>query len=131
MPFVIAQIGILPQRITPGNFIFRSREFEQMEGSTSAVPVYGAALLRRVALPTPSWYADLGIADAVSASASTPRTIARTTREAVACEFEYPFGWNETRAYTTGPTSISGGTASFSGKDLRYHDTSGERFLPY
>jgi glycyl-tRNA synthetase len=134
LPFGIAQIGkSFRNEITPGNFIFRSREFEQMEMQYFCRPDDAPRFFDEWLARRRQWYADLGIADAVlrfREHAENER--AHYAAKAVDIEFEYPFGWNETEGIHNRTDFDLRRHSEFSGKDLRYHDDlTGERFLPY
>jgi glycyl-tRNA synthetase len=134
LPFGIAQIGkSFRNEITPGNFIFRSREFEQMEMQYFCRPDDAPRFFDEWLARRRQWYADLGIADAVlrfREHAENER--AHYAAKAVDIEFEYPFGWNETEGIHNRTDFDLRRHSEYSGKDLRYHDDlTGERFLPY
>ena len=133
-PFGIAQIGkSFRNEITPGNFIFRTREFEQMEMEFFVPPAdadewYQYWIERARAAGT----LGLGAAPiATSASARTTPTSSRTTRAATSdIEYLFPIGWQELE-----------GVANRGDYDLRQHtEHSGtklewigheERYVPY
>lgn len=116
-PFGIAQIGkSFRNEITPGNFIFRTREFEQMEMEFFVKPGTDADWHQYWIDQRTDWYTGLGIArenlrhyehPAEKLSHYSTRTV----------DIEYRFGfqgseWGELEASPTAPTSTSGRTAS-------------------
>lgn len=134
LPFGIAQIGkSFRNEITPGNFIFRSREFEQMEMQYFCRPDDAPRFFDEWLARRRQWYSDLGIAHAVlrlREHAENER--AHYAAKAVDIEFKYPFGWNETEGIHNRTDFDLRRHSEFSGKDLRYFDDlTGERFLPY
>lgn len=99
IPFGIAQIGkAFRNEITPGNFIFRSREFEQMELEYFVKPdekeskktfEYFKQLRKK-------WYVGLGIAEKnLRFRNHTPKERAHYARLATDIEYKAPFGWSE------------------------------------
>jgi glycyl-tRNA synthetase len=134
LPFGIAQIGkSFRNEITPGNFIFRSREFEQMEmqyfcRAADAPRHFDAWLAARR-----QWYLDLGIAeDLLRYREHAENERAHYAAKAVDIEFRYPFGWKEQEGIHNRTDYDLRRHAEFSGKDLRYFDdAANERFIPH
>jgi glycyl-tRNA synthetase len=134
IPFGIAQIGkSFRNEITPGNFIFRSREFEQMEMQFFCRPDDAPRFFDEWLARRRQWYADLGIADdALRFREHAENERAHYAAKAVDIEFKYPFGWNETEGIHNRTDFDLRRHGEYSGKDLRYHDDlAGDRFLPY
>lgn len=99
IPFGVAQIGkAFRNEITPGNFTFRSREFEQMELEYFVKPdekeskeTFGYFKDMRK-----KWYEDLGIRpEKLRYRDHEPDKIAHYARYATDLEYEAPFGWSE------------------------------------
>ena len=134
LPFGVAQIGkAFRNEITPGNFIFRTREFEQME-IEYFVPErewenHFAAWLSELR----SWMNFCGIDAARVHELEVPEDErAHYSKRTVDIEFDFPFGRKELYglAYRTDFDLRSHMEAS--GKDLRYTDPqSGEKYLPH
>lgn len=136
IPFGIAQIGkAFRNEITPGNFTYRSREFEQMELQTyvrpdekEAMAVFELMKERRM-----KWYLDLGINKnklRFREHASDER--AHYARAAWDIEYETPFGWKECEGiHHRGDWDLSR-HSKFSGQDLSYFDQdTKDRFIPW
>ncbi|MBI2773319.1 MAG: glycine--tRNA ligase, partial [Chloroflexi bacterium] len=134
LPFGIAQVGkAFRNEITPGNFLFRSLEFEQMEmqyfvrpeGSADAFEMWKAERLR--------WYTELGIPAAkLRFRDHAPNELAHYAKRATDIEFEYPFGWKELEGiHDRGDWDLRR-HSEFSGKDLSWQDeVAKEKVLPH
>ena len=134
LPFGIAQIGkSFRNEITPGNFIFRSREFEQMEMQYFTRPDDAPKHFDEWLAARRQWYTDLGIRDELlrfREHAENER--AHYAAKAIDVEFQFPFGWKELEGVHNRTDFDLRRHMEFSGKDLRYFDEpSGERFIPY
>ncbi len=134
LPFGIAQIGkSFRNEITPGNFIFRSREFEQMEMQYFTRPGDAPKHFDEWLAARRQWYTDLGIRDELlrfREHAENER--AHYAAKAIDVEFQFPFGWKELEGVHNRTDFDLRRHMEFSGKDLRYFDEpSGERFIPY
>ena len=134
LPFGIAQIGkSFRNEITPGNFIFRSREFEQMEMQFFTRPADASRHFDEWLAARRRWFVDLGIDDGLlrfREHAENER--AHYAAKAVDVEFLFPFGWQEMEGVHNRTDYDLRRHAEFSGKDLRYFDeAANERFLPY
>jgi glycyl-tRNA synthetase len=134
LPFGIAQIGkSFRNEITPGNFIFRSREFEQMEMQYFCRPSDAAAHFDSWLQTRRQWYTDLGIRDELlrfREHAENER--AHYAAKAIDVEFRFPFGWKELEGVHNRTDFDLRRHIEYSGKDLRYFDdVANERFIPY
>ena len=134
LPFGIAQIGkAFRNEITPGNFIFRSREFEQMEMQYFARPADAMRLFEEWKQIRLAWHVDNGIPAAklrFRDHAEDER--AHYAAAATDIEFEFPFGWNEFEGIHYRTDYDLRRHAEFSGKDLRYFDeATNEKFIPH
>ena len=134
LPFGIAQIGkSFRNEITPGNFIFRSREFEQMEMQYFTRPGDAPKHFDDWLAARRKWFVDLGISDGLlrfREHAENER--AHYAAKAIDVEFNFPFGWKEMEGVHNRTDFDLRRHAEYSGKDLRYFDeTTQERFLPY
>ena len=125
-PFGIAQIGkAFRNEITPGNFIFRTREFEQMEIEFFVPPRRGA----RSGTSAGWTIACAGTPTSASgpttcSCASTAPTSCRTTRPATSdIEYLFPMGWSELEGIANRTDFDLRRHAEFSGEDLSYFDT--------
>jgi glycyl-tRNA synthetase len=134
IPFGIAQIGkAFRNEISPGNFIFRSREFEQMEMQFFVKPETAAEWFEYWRQARLHWYLDLGIrAEHLRFHPHGPQELAHYARAAFDIEYQYPFGWRELEGiHNRGDFDLTQ-HQHVSGKDLSYFDeTTRERFVPY
>ncbi len=134
IPFGIAQTGrAFRNEITPGNFIFRTREFEQMEMQFFVKPGTDDDWLvtwrdRRVA-----WLEELGIrSDRLRLHQHGPDELAHYAKEAWDIEYFFPFGWQEFEGIHNRTDFDLSRHQEHSGKKLEYFDPqSQERYLPY
>jgi len=136
IPFGIAQIGkAFRNEITPGNFTYRSREFEQMELQTYVRPdeKEAMAVFELMKENRMKWYTDLGMSRnklRFREHASDER--AHYARAAWDIEYETPFGWKECEGiHHRGDWDLSR-HSKFSGQDLSYFDPeTKEHFIPW
>jgi glycyl-tRNA synthetase len=118
-PFGIAQIGkSFRNEITPGNFVFRTREFEQMEMEFFVPPSESAEWYEYWCRERLQWYLDLGIpADKLRLRAHDDDELSHYSSGTSDVEFLFPWGWDELE-----------GIANRGDYDLTQHAThSGER----
>jgi glycyl-tRNA synthetase len=134
VPFGIAQIGkAFRNEITPGNFIFRTREFEQMEMQFFVRPGTEDEwfeIWRRLRW---QWHLDLGLTPAKLRWYQTkPDELAHYAKAAYDIEYEFPFGWNEFEGIHNRTDYDLRRHQEYSGKKLEYFDQErNERYLPY
>jgi glycyl-tRNA synthetase len=97
LPFGIAQIGkAFRNEITPGNFTFRTREFEQMEIEYFVRPGEDEAAHQMWIETRQAWYHGLGLrADALRAREQTKDELAHYAKRCVDLEYRFPMGWSE------------------------------------
>ena len=134
VPFGIAQVGkAFRNEITPGNFIFRTREFEQAEMQFFVKPGsddewFDYWLDRRL-----KWHHGIGIRpEKLRQHAHGPNELAHYAKTAIDIEYEFPFGWQELEGVHNRTDFDLSRHQEFSGKRLLYIDPgSGERFVPY
>jgi glycyl-tRNA synthetase len=134
LPFGIAQIGkAFRNEITPGNFIFRSREFEQMEMQYFARPADAPELYEQWKATRLGWHVANGIpADKLRFRDHAPDERAHYAAAATDIEFAFPFGWREFEGIHYRTDYDLRRHAEYSGKDLRYFDeATSERFIPH
>ena len=133
-PFGIAQIGkAFRNEITPGNSIFRLREFEQMELEYFVPPDDEMKWLDYWKEQRLAWYAGLGIRrEHLRLRAHEKNELAHYARGAFDVEYEFPFGWSELEGIAArGDYDLAAHQRS-SGKDLSYFDDIvRERYLPH
>jgi glycyl-tRNA synthetase len=134
VPFGIAQIGkAFRNEITPGNFIFRTREFEQMEMQFFVKPGEDERWFEEWKEARMAWHRGLGIDPAkLRFHAHEPDELAHYAKAAFDIQYEFPFGWQEFEGIHNRTDFDLSRHQEFSGKKLEYVDTvSGERFIPY
>ena len=134
VPFGIAQIGkAFRNEITPGNFIFRTREFEQMEMQYFVKPGTDMEWFEKWKQARIEWHLAHGIRRSkLRFHEHGKGELAHYARAAFDIEYEFPFGWQELEGiHNRGDFDLSR-HQKFSGKKLEYFDEdSKERFLPY
>jgi glycyl-tRNA synthetase len=134
VPFGIAQVGkAFRNEITPGNFIFRTREFEQMEIEYFIHPNDWEKTFESWLKAMHTWIASVGIDTAKIHDLEVEKNeLAHYSKRTVDIEFEYPFGKKELYglAYRTDFDLKSHATAS--GKDIVYTDpATNEKYVPH
>jgi glycyl-tRNA synthetase len=134
VPFGIAQIGkAFRNEISPGNFIFRSREFEQMEMQFFVKPEAADEWFELWKETRFAWYLGLGIRrEHLRFHQHGPQELAHYARAAFDIEYRYPFGWRELEGiHNRGDFDLTQ-HQQFSGKDMSYFDeATRERYIPY
>lgn len=134
IPFGIAQIGkSFRNEITPKNFIYRTREFEQMEMQWFCHPREAPKFFEFWIKERMKWYKSLGIDMRKLKAEEVPeRERPHYAKRAVDIKYHFPFGWKEIEGiHNRGDWDLSN-HSKYSGKDLRYYDEdSREKFFPY
>ncbi len=134
IPFGIAQIGkAFRNEITPGNFIFRTREFEQMEMQFFVKPGTDDEWFEHWKAARLEWYLELGLRrEKLRYHEHMKDELAHYARKAFDIEYEFPFGWKELEGIHNRSDFDLTRHQEFSGKKLEYFDEeTRERFLPY
>ena len=134
VPFGIAQIGkAFRNEITPGNFIFRTREFEQMEMQFFVKPGKDEEWFHFWKEQRIAWYDRLGIRkDKLRFHQHSEKELAHYAKAAFDIEYEFPFGWSEIEGIHNRTDFDLSRHQEFAGKDLRYFDQeAGEKYLPF
>ncbi|MDD5746677.1 MAG: glycine--tRNA ligase [Candidatus Omnitrophica bacterium] len=134
LPFGIAQIGkSFRNEITPGNFTFRTREFEQMEIEYFVTPESAGEWYERWVAERFAWYVRLGIrADSLRQRQHAADELAHYAKGCTDIEYLFPFGWSELEGIANRGDFDLAQHAQRSGKDLTYFDQpANRRFLPY
>ncbi|HEX4437876.1 MAG TPA: glycine--tRNA ligase [Solirubrobacteraceae bacterium] len=133
-PFGIAQVGkSFRNEITPGNFIFRTREFEQMEMEFFVPPAEAQQWFEHWLAERENWYVDLGIRpDHLRLRAHDPDELSHYSSGTSDVEYLFPIGWSELEGIANrGDFDLTQHT-EFSGQKLEYFDqASGERYVPH
>ncbi len=134
VPFGIAQIGkAFRNEITPGNFIFRTREFEQMEMQFFVRPGTDEEWFEFWRHERMQWHVALGIRpERLRFHPHGPTELAHYAKAAYDIEYEFPFGWNEFEGIHNRTDFDLSRHQQHSGKKLEYFDQErNERYLPY
>jgi glycyl-tRNA synthetase len=134
IPFGIAQIGkAFRNEITPGNFIFRTREFEQMEMQFFVKPESDMEWFERWKAIRMQWHLENGIRpDKLRYHQHGHGELAHYAKAAFDIEYEFPFGWQELEGIHNRTDFDLTRHQEFSGKKFEYFDeVSKERFVPY
>ncbi|RYZ69082.1 MAG: glycine--tRNA ligase, partial [Proteobacteria bacterium] len=134
VPFGIAQIGkAFRNEITPGNFIFRTREFEQMEMQYFVKPGTDMEWFEKWKAERIQWHLDNGIRkDKLRFHQHVDGELAHYAKAAFDIEYEFPFGWQELEGIHNRSDFDLGRHQEFSGKNLQYFDEAAkEKYLPY
>jgi glycyl-tRNA synthetase len=133
-PFGIAQVGkSFRNEITPGNFIFRTREFEQMELEFFVPPAEGPKWYEYWCNARMQWYVDLGIpAEMLRLRAHDADELSHYSAGTADVEFAYPWGWGELEGIAQRTNFDLNQHATHSGQKLDYFDQStNERYVPF
>ena len=133
-PFGIAQIGkSFRNEITPGNFIFRTREFEQMELEFFVPPEEGRKWYDYWCAERMNWYIDLGIPrDMLRIRAHDQDELSHYSAGTADVEFLFPWGWGELEGIAQRTNYDLIQHAQHSGQKLDYFDqATNERYVPY
>ncbi len=136
-PFGIAQIGkSFRNEITPGNFIFRTREFEQMEMEFFVVPGSDEEWHQYWIDARTAWYVDLGInKENLRLYEHAQEKLSHYSKRTVDIEYRYRFPgseWGELEGIANRTDFDLTTHSKASGADLSYFDqTTSERFTPY
>jgi glycyl-tRNA synthetase len=133
-PFGIAQIGkAFRNEITPGNFIFRTREFEQMEMQFFVKPDEDERWFEEWKARRMEWHHGIGITpEKLRFHEHAPDELAHYAKKAFDIEYEFPFGWQEFEGIHNRTDFDLKRHMEYSGKKLEYVDTATkERFVPY
>jgi glycyl-tRNA synthetase len=133
-PFGIAQIGkAFRNEITPGNSIFRMREFEQMELEFFVPPADELKWLDYWKDERLNWYVQLGIGrDRLRLRQHAKDELAHYATGAFDVEYEFPFGWSELEGIAARGDFDLSAHQRVSGKDLSFFDDlTRVRYIPH
>ena len=133
-PFGIAQIGkSFRNEITPGNFIFRTREFEQMELEYFVPPDEADRWFEYWCDARMRWYTDLGIrTDHLRLRPHDADELSHYSSATSDIEYLFPIDWQELEGIANRGDFDLRQHAEFSGEKLEYFDqASGERYVPH
>ncbi len=133
-PFGIAQMGkSFRNEITPGNFVFRTREFEQMELEFFVPPEEGKKWFEYWLEERFGWYKRLGIPDEMlRLRHHDADELSHYSAGTADVEFLYPWGWGELEGIANRTDFDLKAHAKASGEKLEYFDqATGERYVPH
>ncbi len=133
-PFGIAQVGkSFRNEITPGNFVFRMREFEQMEMEFFVPPDQADHWYEFWKQARYDWYTKLGIrADHLRLRAHDADELSHYSSGTSDVEYLYPIGWQELEGIANRGNFDLTQHAEYSRQNLEYVDTAtGDRYLPH
>jgi glycyl-tRNA synthetase len=133
-PFGIAQVGkAFRNEITPGNFIFRTREFEQMEIEFFVPPAEAADWHQRWMDERMSWYTKLGIRpDKLQLRKHGDDELSHYSSATSDIEYEFPMGFSELEGIANRGDFDLTQHMQASGEKLEYVDSSdGSRYIPH
>ncbi len=134
LPFGIGQIGkSFRNEITPGNFIFRIREFEQMELEFFCKPGTDLEWFAYWKDYCKNWLLNLGIREEnLHMRDHDPKELAHYSKGTTDIEFLFPFGWGELWGIADRTDFDLKQHMNHSGKSLDYFDQeTNERYIPY
>ena len=134
IPFGIAQQGkSFRNEITPGNFTFRTREFEQMEMEFFCEPGTDEVWHQYLINFSMDWYADLGLRRSkLRVRVHESEELPHYSKGSADVEFLYPWGWGELETISNRTDYDLKAHITKSGKDLSYYDQpNNKRYVPY
>jgi glycyl-tRNA synthetase len=134
IPFGIAQIGkSFRNEITPGNFIFRTREFEQMEMQYFVKPGSDMDWFEKWKTTRSEYFKTLGFdSSSLRFHEHGSKELAHYARAAFDVQYKFPFGWSELEGIHNRTDFDLTQHAKFSGKKIEYFDEAAkEKFIPY
>jgi len=134
LPLGIAQIGkSFRNEITPGNFVFRTREFEHMEVEYFVKPGDDKHWFDYWVKERFNWYIGLGIKkENLRLRQHSKEELAHYAKDCYDIEYLFPMGWAELEGIANRGNYDLTQHAKFSGKDLSYYDNeSGQHYIPY
>ncbi|HLR11146.1 MAG TPA: glycine--tRNA ligase [Sporosarcina sp.] len=134
MPFGIAQIGkSFRNEITPGNFTFRTREFEQMELEFFCKPGEDGKWYEYWKDFSKQWLLDLGLTEEnMRMRDHSEEELSHYSKGTVDIEYKFPFGWGELWGIANRTDFDLKRHMEYSGEDFHYQDpVTNEKFVPY
>ncbi|MDD5624025.1 MAG: glycine--tRNA ligase [Candidatus Peribacteraceae bacterium] len=135
LPFGVAQVGkAFRNEITPGNFTFRTREFEQMEIEYFVKPGNEASAFEGWKEEVWNWFIALGVDPSrLRMREHTKEELAFYSSRTMDIEYQFPWGWGELFGLANRGDYDLQQHEIFSGQDLKYTDPDDptKKFLPY
>jgi glycyl-tRNA synthetase len=133
-PFGIAQVGkSFRNEITPQNFVFRTREFEQMEMEYFVPPSDGPKWFEYWLEERMRWYLELGMpGDRLRIRHHSSEELSHYSSATADVEFLFPWGWDELEGIANRTDYDLRAHSERSGERLEYYDqATGERYIPH
>lgn len=132
LPFSIGQVGkAFRNEITPGNFTFRTIEFEQMEFQTFCKPGTDHELYEEFKEYAKQYFMDLGIPEN-DLRYHPHEKLAHYAKEACDIDYKFPFGWGEINGTHNRTDFDLSRHQEYSGKKMEYFDPyTQEKYIPY
>ncbi len=134
LPFGIAQVGkSFRNEITPGNFTFRTREFEQMEVEYFVKPGTDEEWMEQWVKARLNWYVSYGIRqENLRLRRHASDELAHYAKDCYDIEYRFPWGWAELEGIADRTDYDLRQHAQTSGQDLTYFDDESQsRYYPY
>ncbi|HKI79686.1 MAG TPA: glycine--tRNA ligase, partial [Ignavibacteriaceae bacterium] len=134
LPFGIAQIGkAFRNEINTKNFLFRTREFEQMEMQFFVKPADDKKWFDYWKTERLNWYKNLGMSEEKLRYHDHPENkLAHYAKEATDIEYDFPFGWGEMEGIHNRTNFDLSKHEEYSGKSLKFFDEEAkEKYLPF
>ena len=134
LPFGVGQIGkSFRNEITPGNFTFRTREFEQMEIEYFVKPGTDEEIYERWITERLNWYKQLGInPERLRVRPHEPAELAHYAKACSDIEYYFPMGWSELEGIANRTDFDLKQHAEYSGERMDYFDQeTNEHYTPY
>ncbi len=131
-PFGIAQIGrAFRNEVNPKDYVFRIREFEQMELEYFVKPGDDDKAFKNWVEERINWYSNLGLKN-IRKTEQPKEELAHYSKATTDVEYEFPFGWKEIEGIANRTDFDLKAHSKHSGQDLSYTDkNNGEKFIPY
>ena len=135
LPFGIAQIGkAFRNEITPGNFTFRTREFEQMEIEYFVDPKDASKQFEQLKAAQWDWFKGLGLSEeSMRYREHEKDELSFYSDRTIDIEYEFPWGWGELSGIANRTDYDLSQHEKFSGQELKYTDPDDpkNKFIPY
>ena len=134
LPFGVAQIGkSFRNEITPGQFVFRTREFEQMEMEWFCLPSEASQWFEYWVDARRRWYLDLGMSpENLRIRPHGDDELSHYSKETVDVEYRFSWGWDELEGIANRTDFDLRQHSEHSGQDLSYFDqATGTKVVPY
>ncbi len=132
VPFGIAQIGkAFRNEVNPKDYIFRTREFEQMEMEFFVKPGEDDQWFKKWVDDRVAWYESIGLKN-IRKFEQPKEELAHYSKGTTDIEYEFPFGWKEIEGIANRTDFDLKAHSNGSGQELSYTDPdSGEKFTPF